>query len=71
VGSWEDGSEFGSCCVSPIRRKGLIGRLPANRFPVEHSASEIVVKGKKDPFLYNPRLQVIGPGKVSSKSGRL
>jgi hypothetical protein len=41
-------------------------RLSANRLPVEHSSEEIKAKeGKRDPFLYNPRLRAAEAGKVS------
>ncbi|WRT67660.1 uncharacterized protein IL334_004632 [Kwoniella shivajii] len=42
-----------------------IASLPPNKFPIEHSKDEIIVKeGKKDPFLYNPRLKAAEAGKT-------
>ena len=39
----------------------------ANRMPVEHARSEILVNGgAKDPFLYNPRLKPVEAGRVSA-----
>jgi hypothetical protein len=43
-----------------------LASLPPNRLPVEHSPDEIVTAGgKKDPFLYNPRVKAAEAGKVS------
>ncbi|KAK8858467.1 hypothetical protein IAR55_002694 [Kwoniella newhampshirensis] len=43
-----------------------IASLPPNKLPIEHSREEIVVQeGKKDPFLYNPRLKAAEAGKTS------
>nr|XP_018262525.1 uncharacterized protein I303_05542 [Kwoniella dejecticola CBS 10117]OBR84683.1 hypothetical protein I303_05542 [Kwoniella dejecticola CBS 10117] len=42
-----------------------IASLPSNKLPIQHSINEIVVKeGKKDPFLYNPRLKAAEAGKT-------
>lgn len=41
--------------------------LAPNKTPFEHSRAEIapvVVQGKKDPFLYNPRLKIPEAGKT-------
>ncbi|WWD18356.1 hypothetical protein CI109_102806 [Kwoniella shandongensis] len=43
-----------------------IASLSPNKLPIEHSREEIVVlEGKKDPFLYNPRLKAAEAGKTS------
>ncbi|WWC88812.1 uncharacterized protein L201_003725 [Kwoniella dendrophila CBS 6074] len=42
-----------------------ISGLPLNKLPIEHSINEIAVNdGKKDPFLYNPRLKAAEAGKT-------
>ncbi|WVR06234.1 hypothetical protein IAU60_003264 [Kwoniella sp. DSM 27419] len=42
-----------------------VASLPPNKLPIEHSREEITVKpGKKDPFLYNPRLKAAAGGKL-------
>lgn len=40
--------------------------LAMNKMPIEHSAAEIAPTGKRDPFLYNPRLKTSQAGKVST-----
>nr|XP_019045803.1 hypothetical protein I302_06194 [Kwoniella bestiolae CBS 10118]OCF24733.1 hypothetical protein I302_06194 [Kwoniella bestiolae CBS 10118] len=43
-----------------------IASLPSNKLPIEHSINEITPskQGKKDPFLYNPRLKAAEAGKT-------
>lgn len=41
-----------------------VAGLASNRMPVEHAPSELAAQGKKDPFLYNPRLKAAQAGKV-------
>ncbi|WVQ65923.1 uncharacterized protein L199_004101 [Kwoniella botswanensis] len=43
-----------------------IASLPPNKIPIEHSINEIspIKEGKKDPFLYNPRLKAAEAGKT-------
>ncbi|OCF62347.1 hypothetical protein L486_02015 [Kwoniella mangroviensis CBS 10435] len=43
-----------------------IASLPPNKIPIEHSINEIspMKEGKKDPFLYNPRLKAAEAGKT-------
>ncbi|WVF69319.1 hypothetical protein IAT40_004095 [Kwoniella sp. CBS 6097] len=42
-----------------------VSGLPPNKVPIQHSSEEIVLKeGKKDPFLYNPRLKAAEGGKT-------
>ncbi|WVQ96819.1 hypothetical protein IAU59_003926 [Kwoniella sp. CBS 9459] len=42
-----------------------VSSLPPNKMPIQHSREEIVAKeGKKDPFLYNPRLKAAEAGKT-------
>ncbi|WWC70625.1 uncharacterized protein I206_104576 [Kwoniella pini CBS 10737] len=42
-----------------------IASLPSNKLPIQHSINEIAAQeGKKDPFLYNPRLRAAEAGKT-------
>lgn len=41
-----------------------ISSLASNKVPLEHSRAEITAAGKKDPFLYNPRVKAPELGKT-------
>lgn len=41
-----------------------ISSLASNRVPLEHTRAEITAQGKKDPFLYNPRVKAPELGKT-------
>lgn len=48
----------------PVVLSVEISSLASNRVPLEHTRAEMTAEGKKDPFLYNPRVKAPELGKT-------